>query len=202
MAALYLPSTRRIYVYEVTLGAAFTPTPRVSSIHTGGGSLVFKQFFIAAVTLSALLSFFPQKAWTASSTVIDVQAVVLSTSNCRFRPPRSATVDFGTLNPLTGGDVTIITSLTIRCGGSAPLATFSITDDDGLNETGPDANRMQHSVVLTEFMPYTLTLSPTSATIPKNTDQIITITADLLIADYQNAIAGLFIDTVTVNILP
>jgi spore coat protein U-like protein len=163
---------------------------------------VFRHVAIAITILSALLSLHIGKAWPAPPINIDVRATILSSSNCKFRPPKSATVDFGILDPIGGGDVTVLSSLTIRCQGNDPLATFFITDDDGQYDTGPNANRMQHTVDPTQYIPYTLTLSPDTATIPKGVDQIIDITADLLGVDYQGAIAGIYTDTVTVTVNP
>lgn len=140
--------------------------------------------------------------WALDSSGITVNATILSNSNCRFVPPKSAAINFGILDPTSPVNVTVSSSLTVRCAGSAPLATFGITDDDGLNETGPNANRMGHSVVAGQYIPYSLSINPTSATIPRNTNQTITVTGTLNGVDYQNAIAGLYTDTVTLSVLP
>lgn len=89
-----------------------------------------------------------------------------------------------------------------RCSSSDKFVTFFISDDDGLYETGPDQNRMRHTITPTEYLPYSLTLSPTSGTIPKNDDQTLTITGTVRGADYQDALAGNYSDTVTLTISP
>ncbi len=163
-----------------------------------------KSFILMGLIILFTMSFFtaPPKGWGADTSNISVNATILSSSNCLFRPPKNVTVDFGNLDPLSGLNINLGASLIIRCAGSAPIATFAISDDDGLNETGPNANRMQHTVVATEFIPYSLSFSPTTATIPRNTDQVISISATLNGTDYQNAILGTYTDVITLTIAP
>lgn len=140
-------------------------------------------------------------AGSASATMA-VSATVLSTSNCKFNAPSSASLAFGTIDPSGLANVTATASLVVRCGGSAPNATFAITDDSGLYKTGPGAYRMRHAVTTTAFLGYSVGYSPQTATIPKNTDQTIMITGTITAAQYGNAIAGSFADTVTLTISP
>jgi len=137
----------------------------------------------------------------ADTHMVAVTATVLSKNECKFNS-KTATLNFGNLYPANPIDKTTSTSITFRCGGSAPNATFSITDDDGLYETGPDANRMRHTTVTTEYLLYSLTLNPTSGTVPKNTDQTLTITGTVKGVDYQDALAGSYSDTVVISIAP
>lgn len=137
----------------------------------------------------------------AASSTVSVTAVVLSKSNCKFNSATAA-LNFGNLDPTTPIDRTITTSITFICHGSANPATFSITDDDGLYKTGTDANRMRHTTVITEYLPYSLTLNPTSGTVPKNTNQTLTISGTVKGTDYQNAYVGNFSDTVIISISP
>ena len=131
-----------------------------------------------------------------------VSATVLSTSNCKFNAPATASLAFGTIDPSGLSTVTATTSLVVRCGGSAPNATFAITHDSGLYKTSPGAYRMRHSVTTSAFLGYAVGYSPQTATIPKNTDQTIMITGTITAAQYGNAIAGNFADTVTLTISP
>lgn len=135
------------------------------------------------------------------SQVVTVTATVLSKSQCKFRSNTSA-LNFGNLDPTSPIDKTTSVSVTFRCVGSTLNATFSITDDDGLYESGPDANRMRHTITTTEYIPYLLTLSPTSGTIPKNTDQTLTITGAVKGVDYQDALIGSYSDMVVISIEP
>ena len=61
---------------------------------------------------------------------------------------------------------------------------------------------MRHAVTTTAFLGYSVGYSPQTATIPKNTDQTIMITGTITAAQYGNAIAGSFADTVTLTISP
>jgi len=133
--------------------------------------------------------------------MVAVTATVLSKSQCKFNS-KTSTLNFGNLDPANPIDKTTSTSITFRCGGSAPNATFSITDDDGLYETDPDANRMRHTTISTKYLAYSLTLNPTSGTVPKNTDQTLTITGTVRGVDYQDALAGIYSDTVVISIAP
>jgi len=147
-------------------------------------------WFLAAVNSDA-----------ASSSSVTVSATVLSKSICKFSSA-SAALAFGTLDPVTPVDVTVSTTIGFRCMGSAPMATFLITDDDGLNELVPDGNRMQHVSIPASFLPYSMTLSPTTATVPKNAPQILTITGTVLGIEYQDAAAGNYSDAVVISIDP
>lgn len=141
------------------------------------------------------------RAIAAGPNTLTVSATVLSKSNCKFNSA-SSTLNFGALNPANSVDVTANASIILVCRGSAPIATFFISDDDGLYETGPNANRMRHSTVLTEYLPYDLTLTPTTATIPKNVNQTLTLTGTVRAANYQSAYVGSYADTVIITIAP
>lgn len=132
---------------------------------------------------------------------VNVSAALLSKSNCRFNTAVSA-INFGSLDPANPVDVTVSTSVTFVCRGSAPAATFSINDDDGLYEGGPDGNQMLHATLPVTYLPYSLSLSPNSATVPKNATQTLTITGTVLGSDYQNAFMGSYSDTVVISIVP
>jgi len=131
-----------------------------------------------------------------------VSAVILSKSNCQFNNPGTATLNFGPLNPLTPTDVTDSTTLGFVCRGSAAVATFLISDDDGLHETGPNDNRMQNTTNPTAFLPYTLTLSPSFGNANKNSEQTLDITGKIFGADYQTSIPGVYTDLVILSLQP
>jgi spore coat protein U-like protein len=158
---------------------------------------------VKAFTLALILSILGMASIgnAAGTNVVTVSATVLSKSQCKFNS-NTATLDFANLDPTNPVDRTVNTSITFRCGGSAPNATFSITDDDGLYEIGPDRNRMRHTTTPTEYLPYSLTLSPTSGTVAKNTNQTLTVTGTVRGVDYQDARMGNYQDTVVVSIEP
>jgi len=137
----------------------------------------------------------------AGSTVLSVNATVLSKSNCKF-DSKTATLGFGSLDPGNSVDATASVQIGFVCRGSAPLATFVIVGDDGLYETGPGNSRMRHATVLTEFLPYSLVLNPSSGTVPKNAPQTLTISGTVRGIDYQSANAGNYSDTVVISINP
>lgn len=137
----------------------------------------------------------------AHAATLSVSAVILSKSICRFQA-KAVALDFGTLD--AGNPVPVNTSVTIGfvCQGSVDPASYAISDDDGLFETGPDANRMQHAIDPTQFIPYGLTLSTTSGTAPKLVGQTLTLSATVDGADYQYVAAGTYTDSVTLSINP
>jgi hypothetical protein len=140
-------------------------------------------------------------AHAVDNNILTVTATVLSKNVCKFNSA-TATLNFGTLDPGNPVDVTQSTIVTLRCNGSAPIAAFNITNDDGLYETGPSANRMRHATVLTEYLPYTLSLNPVSGTVPKNTNRNLTITGTVTGVNYQSAQAGNYADTVILSLNP
>ncbi len=142
-----------------------------------------------------------QQAFAANTSTVSVSATVVSKSNCKFRSATAA-LNFGILDPSNPVNKSVNTSINFRCAGSAPIATFFITDDDGLYETGLDANRMRHTTINTEYIPYTFTLNPTSGTVPKNTDQTLSISGTVNGTDYQNAATGTYSDTVVITLTP
>jgi spore coat protein U-like protein len=141
-------------------------------------------------------------ARAADTKSLAVTAVVLSRSSCQFSTSTAATLDFGTLNPASGSTVVQSTSFNARCTGSANPATFLITQNSGLYKTGPDQNRMRHVSAATELIPYTLAISPSSGTVPKNQTFPVTVTGKVLGPGYQNAQFGNYSDTVVLTINP
>lgn len=139
--------------------------------------------------------------YAGSSATVTVSAVVLSKNICKFSSA-SAVLAFGTLDPGNPVDVTVSTTIGFRCLGSASVATFLITDDDGMNELVTDGNRMAHLFLPATFLPYGMTLSPTTATVPKNAPQVLTVTGTVRGVDYQGAFAGSYSDTVVISIDP
>jgi len=149
----------------------------------------------------ALLAFSLAGKLLAADQVLTVSAVVPSKSICKFSSG-SASLSFGTLDPGNPVDVTLSTTIGFRCMGSAPVATFLITDDDGMNELAPDGNRMAHLSLPGSFLPYELTLSPATATVPKNAPQVLTVTGTVRGVDYQGAPEGAYSDSVVISIEP
>ena len=153
-------------------------------------------FIILSTFVTASLSF------AADSNIVSVTATVISGGNCTFRS-RTAALDFGSLDPASPIDKSVSTTIIYRCQASGnSLITFAITDDNGLYETGPNTLRMRHTTQLTEYIPYGLTLNPTSGTVPKTKEFPLTITGTVRGVDYQDAAMGNYSDTVVVSIAP
>jgi len=153
------------------------------------------------IFITAILIFFATTPMCYAASVLSVTATVVSNNNCRFNTG-SSYLNFGTLDPGNPSDKTVNTSVTFRCGGSSPIATFSITHDSGLYETGPGEPRMRNTSVTTEYLPYTLSLSPTSGTVPRFTNRTLTISGTVQGSQFQKAYVGNYRDRVAISIEP
>lgn len=173
------------------------------SFHIRGGEMVIgiRGIGIQSAAIAIALLFLLPSLCPAASSTLTVSATVLSKSNCKFSTATSA-LAFGSLDPGNPVDVTVSTTIGFRCMGSAPVATFLITDDDGLHEILPAGNRMQHVALPAQFLPYEMTLAPVTGTVPKNVPQTLTVTGTVRGASYQNAYAGNYADTVVISIAP
>lgn len=152
--------------------------------------------FIAAVLIPHLAN--------AGSANLSVSATIASKSICNFRTA-SATLDFGTLDPLTHVDATATASVIFRCFGSAPTIVYLVSEDSGSYDTGPGGNRMRHTTNPVAYLPYSLTLSPATGSFPRVVapqDHTLTITGLVRGVDYQNASNGSYSDTVVLTINP
>lgn len=132
---------------------------------------------------------------------VSVSAVIPPASNCRFRTA-AATLPFGLLDPGNPANVTVSATIGFRCNGGPRNVPFIITSDDGRYESGPGSPRMRNTVQTAEFLPYSLAWNPASGTIPRNQDQLLTITGTVLAASYGSAAVGAYSDTVILSILP
>ncbi len=140
-------------------------------------------------------------SFAAGTNSLSVTATVISKNICTFNTANS-TLAFGALNPASTADATASTSVVIRCRGSSPIASFLISHNSGRYETAPGANRLRNTAVTTEFLPYTLTINPATALIPKNTNTTITISGSITASNYQNAYVGNYRDRVVLTLVP
>lgn len=152
----------------------------------------------AAASLLLLPAALPAGAATGTLTV---GATILSASNCRFQAGSGTLLDFGAINPSSGSNATASVTLVIKCTGSAATATYNISAGNGLYNTGPAQRRMRHATTLTEFLPYSLN-DPLSATIPKNVVTNVVLSGTITPAQFGNALAGAFADSVVLTLLP
>lgn len=151
---------------------------------------------LAALLLASLAG-----AAVADTGSLAVSAVVPSRNNCKFSTG-TLILDFGLINPASTANATATALSTFRCNGSAPLATFGLTVGDGLHSSGPGARRMRHATTLTEYLPYALSVTPTSGSVAKGVDQNVTITGTIQPFEFQNARAGAYQDTVVLTVVP
>jgi spore coat protein U-like protein len=157
------------------------------------------RFFPLALTFAGVL--LASSAEAGDGALVSVSATVLSKSNCKFTTS-TASVPFGSMDAAMSADRVVPATLNYRCQGSAPVAAFAFSTDDGLHEAGPGLPRMRHATVLTEYLPYSLGLSPVSGTINKGVVGTLTLTGTVTPASVANAVSGSFSDTVTVTLLP
>lgn len=140
-------------------------------------------------------------AGAADAKPLAVSAVVLSKNICKFETGTAAALDFGSLDPLGASNVVRSTGFGARCLGSSNSGTFVITQNGGLHATAGQ-NRMRHASVATEFIRYSLAISPSSGTALKNQVFAVTVTGTVLGPSYQDARAGAYSDTVVITISP
>lgn len=161
--------------------------------------MLSRRFFPLALTLAGVL--LASAAEAGDGAVVSVSATVLSKSNCRFLTA-TASIPFGSMDASMSAPSVVSATLAYRCQGSAPVAAFAFSTDDGLYEAGIGLPRMRHATVATEYLPYSLGLSPTSGTINKGVVGTLTLTGTVTPANLGGAISGSFSDTVTVTLVP
>ncbi len=153
---------------------------------------------IAALLFLLLLS---GSICSAGTATISVSATIPSGGFCWFTT-NNATLTFGTLDPANAVDAHASTTVNFRCLGF-PSVTYYVDDDDGLYETGPDANRMRHAS-LPQYLPYSMDVSPRTATISWSPFSLRTLAVSGTVrgADYQGAFPGNYADAVVLTIVP
>jgi spore coat protein U-like protein len=155
----------------------------------------------ACLWLLAFSLVVPAAALAAGTASVPVNGTVLSKNVCKFRGSKSVTLAFGNIDPSSASAATASAGLVIRCAGSAALATYALTIDDGLHGTGPGARRMKHAT-LNVFLPYSVSLTPSSGTVVKNVDLDIAVDGSIAPASFQDANVGSYGDTLVVTLNP
>ncbi len=154
--------------------------------------LIMKLGLAAAVVLMA------GQAYAAGSNTVAVTATVLG--RCAFNAGAGA-LAFGNLDPTSALDATAApTNPTFWCTKGA---AFALTDDDGVNELVANGNRMIGTILPSEYIPYSMTYTPSAALgAGKTTPITLTLTGTVLNADYINVSADTYSDTVTITVTP
>ena len=160
--------------------------------------LRMKKAWLAAA-MAMLASLVPQ-AHAAGSHTVTVGAVVLSNHNCRFLTGNS-TLDFGSIDPSSLANRTATVTIGYRCTGGGAVASWSITSNDGLHETGPGAPRMRHTLNAAEYLGYSLNV-PANGNAPRNTNQAFTLIGTITPSQFAAAAAGAYADTVVLTLAP
>lgn len=150
--------------------------------------------------LAALVAAGAARAGTDAA-VLTVSATVLSKNTCKFST-NSLTLDFLTIDPSATVDRTVNQTLTFVCNGSSASASWFVSAGNGLYSTGPGARRMRNTAVTTEFLPYSLNVSPTSGTAAKGSTVTLSIAGTVAMADFQMATPGSYSDSVTITVSP
>jgi spore coat protein U-like protein len=133
-------------------------------------------------------------AMATDTTTVAVSATVVGT--CKFTAGGS--IPFGNLDPTVGTDqAPAVTQPTFWCTKGA---SYTITDDVGLHESGT-THRMMHAS-LTEYIPYTFTYTATGTGAGPGSVLTMNIASTVKGTDYQNASAGNYSDLVTLTINP
>ncbi|MGV8942621.1 spore coat protein U domain-containing protein [Thermomonas sp.] len=135
-------------------------------------------------------------AAAADNATVTVSANV--TGTCKFNSGGS--VSF-TLDPSSSSGAT--GSVTQPAFWCTKGASYTITDDKGINEAvaGTAPHRMKHAT-LTEYIPYSFAYTATGSGTGKTSPINLNISASVVNADFVNASAGSYADTVTLSITP
>lgn len=136
-------------------------------------------------------------ALAADSATVSVSATVVGT--CKFNSGGS--VAFA-LDPSSASNATgTVTQPAFWCTKGA---SYTITDDKGVNEAvaGTAPRRMVHATLPTEFIPYSFSYTATGAGTGKTLPITLDIASTVVNADFVNAAAGSYADTVTLSITP
>jgi hypothetical protein len=137
----------------------------------------------------------------ADTSQLAVSAVVLSRSTCRFQSG-PATINFGTIDPTSASPVSASTTMRFWCIGYRGPTTYAVVPDDGLYSPGAGLRRMRNTTSSSDYLAYSLSVSPSSGTLPWLAAQTITVTGTVAPADFQNARFGAYSDTVQVSLYP
>jgi spore coat protein U-like protein len=157
-----------------------------------------KALLLLAVMAFVIVS--PAIGYAATGT-ITVTAVVLSINTCSVSTS-NLNLDVGALDPENPVDINVGSSFDFSCIGNAGSPTITVTDDDGMYEAGIDLNRMRHVKEITEFIPYSLTVTPPAGPVPLGVDHSLGVIIFISGSDYKYAYAGTYEDTVVVTITP
>jgi spore coat protein U-like protein len=137
----------------------------------------------------------------ADTTALTVTATVLSKNSCKMGNAALA-LGFLAIDPSSTSNASASTTTTFTCKGSDVTAVFAVAANDGLYASAAGLRRMRHGTDLTQFLSYSLAITPSSGTATKNVAQTITITGTVTPGQFADAIAGPYSDTVSITVAP
>ncbi len=153
-----------------------------------------KKFMVAVVAVMVVAM--AGTAMAAGNQTVNVSATVAGV--CQFNAG-AGSITFA-LDPSVGGDVNgAVTQPTFWCTRGT---NWTITDNSGLHELVAGSPRMQHATSLTDFIPYSLTYTTTGTGSGRTVPITMDIASTVVAADYLNALAGNYADTVQLTINP
>lgn len=147
----------------------------------------------SALIATGLLAGAP--AFAADTANISVSATV--TGACKFNSGGSLSF---TLDPTSGADAapTAKTDPKFWCTNGA---SYTVSDNSGLHASS-GVRRMRHASDTTKFIPYALSYTTTGTGSGKNTEITLALTSSIANADFVDAPAGSYTDTVQLSITP
>lgn len=149
---------------------------------------------LAMIALFASAGLGSTAALAGDTASVAVSATV--TGNCKFNS--GGAVSFA-LDPSATADATgTVTQPAFWCTKGS---SFTLSDDDGINESGVGARRMKHAT-LAEYIPYSFAYTTSGTGTGKGTPITMDIASTVGNADFVNASAGAYADTVTLTINP
>lgn len=136
-------------------------------------------------------------AGLADTNTLTVSASV--TGTCKFSSATS-TLSFGALDPSSASDASASNTTTYWCTKGVVASTSA---GDGSNFSGGSRRMAGTGAAAGDFIPYSLALAGGTQTgVGPGTPLTLTIDGDIVNADYVNATAGSYSDTVTLTITP
>lgn len=137
---------------------------------------------------------FSSAAMAGGNATVNVSATVTGTCLFNSNGAVAFTLDPGSASDATGS----VTQPTFWCTNGT---TYTISDDLGVNEATPGSapRRMTNG---TDFIPYSFSYTASGAGAGKNNPITMDIVASVANADFVNAPAGSYTDTVTLTITP
>lgn len=155
-------------------------------------------FAQAAVLAAALCALAPYGA-SAVTFGMTVTATVLSKNQCKMAAA-SLSITHDAIDPSSTSPATKSAPFDFVCHGSDPVASFTVSAGPGLHSSG-GSNRLFSSGT-GEYLPYTISFSPASGSVPKNATQTVTVTSTIPVASFQDALAGTYTDSVVITVDP